>query len=486
MPENNFKIKANLDLDDGFINTSLQKFTLKNALGGGNSSETWSNYWKNFGNSEAAMWSGTMSNVTSFVSNPENYTTEFNSSMKSLQDSLSTVVSDFTINDTDWSTNTIDLLSFSDSLLSLRLTFITDSANTATNFLTALSNDLSKISKNIHNTLRVFGLNFGDSFSNTAQYALGVEDTLKGKYLTGAKTYTSFEGGNTYDDTGNITTKNNPAIEAIMRSGPDAMSNMFDVFFVVNNNDFNVFLSDPEELTYRKMLSRDIFATRITGIEIPFSVIQTYQLPFCGDTLSKGTSKYEMKTSSSFSIRADQSLYYIDLFNRIAHTSQQLYNDTSPIITKLQSQYSSVDIMNLKMYFNGSIGGCYTYRTMAGAYNNLNTFTNGLRFDIVVRRACFKNMEGNRKFDSIRNKQVDAFIGENVKEFIDTSSSSPFALQATTDSSNQMDDWFVFEDVKMLGTGDKIKFERESAGPEEITYDFIFKRLYRKTSSNNN
>ena len=49
-----------------------------------------------------------------------------------------------------------------------------------------------------------------------------------------------------------------------------------------------------------------------------------------------------------------------------------------------------------------------------------------------------------------------------------------------------MDDWFVFEDVKMLGTGDKIKFERESAGPEEITYDFIFKRLYRKTSSNNN
>ena len=415
MPENNFKIKANLDLDDGFINTSLQKFTLKNALGGGNSSETWSNYWKNFGNSEAAMWSGTMSNVTSFVSNPENYTTEFNSSMKSLQDSLSTVVSDFTINDTDWSTNTIDLLSFSDSLLSLRLTFITDSANTATNFLTALSNDLSKISKNIHNTLRVFGLNFGDSFSNTAQYALGVEDTLKGKYLTGAKTYKSFEGGNTYDDTGNITTKNNPAIEAIMRSGPDAMSNMFDVFFVVNNNDFNVFLSDPEELTYCKMLSSDIFATRITGIEIPFSVIQTYQLPFCGDTLSKGTSKYEMKTSSSFSIRADQSLYYIDLFNRIAHTSQQLYNDTSPIITKLQSQYSSVDIMNLKMYFNGSIGGCYTYRTMAGAYNNLNTFTNGLRFDIVVRRACFKNMEGNRKFDSIRNKQVDAFIGKKCK-----------------------------------------------------------------------
>jgi len=37
----------------------------------------------------------------------------------------------------------------------------------------------------------------------------------------------------------------------------------------------------------------------------------------------------------------------------------------------------------------------------------------------------------------------------------------------------------LFEDVKILGTSDAIKFERENAGPVNFTYDFIYKRFYK-------
>lgn len=46
--------------------------------------------------------------------------------------------------------------------------------------------------------------------------------------------------------------------------------------------------------------------------------------------------------------------------------------------------------------------------------------------------------------------------------------------------SEKKDERFVFEDVKILGTSDAIKFSRESADPQEFTYDFIYKRFYKE------
>lgn len=46
--------------------------------------------------------------------------------------------------------------------------------------------------------------------------------------------------------------------------------------------------------------------------------------------------------------------------------------------------------------------------------------------------------------------------------------------------SEKKDERFVFEDVKILGTSDAIKFSRESAEPQEFTYDFIYKRFYKE------
>lgn len=46
--------------------------------------------------------------------------------------------------------------------------------------------------------------------------------------------------------------------------------------------------------------------------------------------------------------------------------------------------------------------------------------------------------------------------------------------------SEKKDERFVFEDVKILGTSDAIKFSRENADPQEFTYDFIYKRFYKE------
>lgn len=46
--------------------------------------------------------------------------------------------------------------------------------------------------------------------------------------------------------------------------------------------------------------------------------------------------------------------------------------------------------------------------------------------------------------------------------------------------SEKKDERFVFEDVKILGTSDAIKFSRESTEPQEFTYDFIYKRFYKE------
>lgn len=46
--------------------------------------------------------------------------------------------------------------------------------------------------------------------------------------------------------------------------------------------------------------------------------------------------------------------------------------------------------------------------------------------------------------------------------------------------SEKKDERFVFEDVKILGTSNAIKFSRESADPQEFTYDFIYKRFYKE------
>ncbi len=48
-----------------------------------------------------------------------------------------------------------------------------------------------------------------------------------------------------------------------------------------------------------------------------------------------------------------------------------------------------------------------------------------------------------------------------------------------TKLTDKMDERFIFEDVKILGTSDAIKFERENAGPVNFTYDFIYKRFYK-------
>lgn len=48
-----------------------------------------------------------------------------------------------------------------------------------------------------------------------------------------------------------------------------------------------------------------------------------------------------------------------------------------------------------------------------------------------------------------------------------------------TKLTDKIDERFIFEDVKILGTSDSIKFERENAGPVDFTYDFIYKRFYK-------
>jgi len=252
-------------------------------------------------------------------------------------------------------------------------------------------------------------------------------------------------------------------IEAMIHSGPDWMSNKFDCFFVFVPNgkskpedDFDGFdkLRIPEWATpyERFLLNHRGFAVRVGEVAIPFMYNGDFSLPFLETQINKIKSTKVLKTDSHFTFRLDENLVWLDHIQMLAGRLNVLDDHV------FQSRRGSPNSYVKSAIASGALGTAETITT--DAYRKLFRTIAASWSTAAVRETAEK--------DAIRSFDLCLIVKmQHLSSFINTY------------SQQKMLPYFVFENIKILGTGDAITYDSSSPGQKEITVPFIFRRCYQ-------
>lgn len=127
-----------------------------------------------------------------------------------------------------------------------------------------------------------------------------------------------------------------------LRAMPDAMSNMYDVYFRIVDNDTDV---DGIHLTpglagVDSLFSSRLLSARISSIEIPAYERQTTEVSAWGGRVERPTDVINTPGQSSFSIRGDTRLLYIDFMNILSGTPMADYLNVGSAVFDLKDKLS--------------------------------------------------------------------------------------------------------------------------------------------------
>lgn len=127
-----------------------------------------------------------------------------------------------------------------------------------------------------------------------------------------------------------------------LRAMPDAMSNMYDVYFHIVDNDTDV---DGIHLTpglagVDNLFSSRLLSARISSIEIPAYERQTAEVSAWGGKVERPTDVINTPGQSSFSIRGDTRLLYIDFMNILSGTPMADYLNVGSAVFDLKDKLS--------------------------------------------------------------------------------------------------------------------------------------------------
>lgn len=256
----------------------------------------------------------------------------------------------------------------------------------------------------------------------------------------------------------------NDALEALISQGPDAMSNMFDVFFLIGA-DYKTAKAialpddykegyDLREFTYPILLS-----SRILSIDIPSRSISTYKDKLPIGSLDKPVAAVSFENKSSFSYRIDNDMIAYRAFANLSLTSLAVL-ENGDIVKGQDIPFSFI-------------------RKTARRQSNDEG-----KLSIIVKRAMTAPRHhelGSEKSTLTGEDAVYEPLGPAFK----SGAWDNAEMETAGDNSWYLNDWFVFDDVRLLGSGDGFQFERESSGDITHTVEFIFKHLlrYNKQSS---
>lgn len=125
-----------------------------------------------------------------------------------------------------------------------------------------------------------------------------------------------------------------------LRAMPDAMSNMYDVYFRIVDNDTDV---DGKQLTpglagVDSLFGSRLLSARISSIEIPAYERQTVDVSAWGGKIARPTDVISTPGQSSFSIRGDTRLLYIDFMNTLSGTPLADYFNAGSVAFELKDK----------------------------------------------------------------------------------------------------------------------------------------------------
>lgn len=127
-----------------------------------------------------------------------------------------------------------------------------------------------------------------------------------------------------------------------LRAMPDAMSNMYDVYFRIIDNDVDV---DGKQLTpglagVDSLFGSRLLSARISSIEIPSYERQTVEVSAWGGKIARPVDSISTPGQSSFNIRGDTRLLYIDFMNTLSGTPLADYFDMGSAVFNLKDKIS--------------------------------------------------------------------------------------------------------------------------------------------------
>lgn len=242
----------------------------------------------------------------------------------------------------------------------------------------------------------------------------------------------------------------------ILVTGADFAKNFFDTFlFAVKSNGKSITQDDAfNDLAQQSKNNEEklpnlwrtvgmySFTTRTTRVEIPQPKAQTFDYTVGQYVIRKIKSEWDMPKKSSLTMRIDGLAYYIDAINLLSQNSDNaVLND------------KGIDHLSF-MGFNKHIA---------------EDLKNGTRLDLVVRHT-------NPNDEGLKNSWL-----KNAERAVYRESATPDSQigMANIRPDNARSMFWVFEDVKFLGWNDGLEFGHNSTGSQELTTDFIFKRLIR-------
>ena len=241
----------------------------------------------------------------------------------------------------------------------------------------------------------------------------------------------------------------------ILVTGADFAQNFFDTFLFLVKNDGSA-LSNTDAFNNLAQYSIDnennvtnlwkavgmySFTTRTTKIEIPQPKAQTFDHTVGKNVIRKIKSEWDMPKKSSLTMRIDGEAYYIDALNYLSQNNDNTeFDDTR-----------NIKFLNF-VGFNKHIA---------------ESVKDGTRLDLIVRHVNPSDTNN----DYINNAN-HAFYRESI-------SKDGYVGMVNTRPDNTRSMFWLFEDVKFLGWNDGLEFGHTTAGKQELTTDFIFKRLIR-------
>jgi len=245
-------------------------------------------------------------------------------------------------------------------------------------------------------------------------------------------------------------------VELIHHMGPDFMSNKFDAFWLWNpvqssdEGSFDVEYGDgmrPKWATeYEKFVIDHMgFAVRMGSVTFPASYNNDFETPFLETRVSRVKSDKTRNPMSKFTLRLDQDLLWIDYLDILAgrlNTYVEPMKDSSDQFSKTTDKF-------YRNAMKAPMSAMPDYRML---------------FKTIAKTWPWNSTGGENRVSDyglcllVRMRHLGNYVN----------------------TAYQMKDlpFLVFENVRLLGTGDAISYKRASPDIQEVSVDFIFRQSY--------